>query len=246
MKINKNWFKSFFKKDFYNFDFIPQKRTLQEVDFIIKASGIKNGDRILDVPCGVGRHSLILANKGFFLTSVDFSKEYLSEAIKKAKRMKLKNIEFIRNDMRNIDFEGDFDLVINMFTSFGYFDDRDNFNFLKKVHRALKKDGKFIIDVKNGVFIRKNLSEKNWEIAGDVIELQEFVWIDKNTLKNTWHKIEDGKMKTRTFCLKMYDKKSLSKILKKAGFKVLKIYGGFDFSKVTDESKRIIAVCEKV
>jgi len=246
MKINKNWFKSFFKKDFYNFDFIPQKRTLKEVDFIIKASGIKNGDRILDVPCGVGRHSLLLAKKGFRVVSVDFSKEYLYDAIKQAKKLKLKNIEFIRNDMRNIDFEGDFDLVINMFTSFGYFDDRDNFNFLKKVHRALKKDGKFIIDVKNGVFIRKNLSEKNWEIAGDVIELQEFVWIDKNTLKNTWHKIEDGKMKTRTFCLKMYDKKSLSKILKKAGFKVLKIYGGFDFSKVTDESKRIIAVCEKV
>ena len=246
MRINKNWFKSFFKKDFYNFDFIPQKRTLQEVDFIIKASGIKNGDRILDVGCGVGRHSLILAKKGFFVVGVDFSKEYLSDAIKKAKKMKLINIEFIRKDMRKIDFKEEFDLVINMFTSFGYFDDKDNFTFLKKVHRALKKGGKFIIDVKNGVFIRENLSEKNWEIVGDVIELQEFVWIDKNTLKNTWHKIEDGEMKTRRFYLKMYDKKSLSKILKKAGFKVLKIYGGFDSSKVTDKSKRIIAICKKV
>jgi len=74
MKINKNWFKSFFKKDFYNFDSIPQKRTLQEVDFIIKASGIKNGDKILDLPCGVARHSLILAKKGFLLLVWIFQK----------------------------------------------------------------------------------------------------------------------------------------------------------------------------
>jgi hypothetical protein len=47
MRINKNWFKSFFKKDFYNFDFIPQKRTLQEVDFIIKESGIKNPNSLI-------------------------------------------------------------------------------------------------------------------------------------------------------------------------------------------------------
>jgi len=95
---------------------------------------------------------------------VDFSKEYLSDAIKKAKKMKLKNIEFIRKDMRKIDFKEEFDLVINMFTSFGYFDDKDNFTFLKKVRRALKKGGKFIIDVKNGVFIRENLSEKTGKL----------------------------------------------------------------------------------
>lgn len=243
--LHKNWFKSFFKNDFYNFDFIPKKRTSEEVDFIIKKSSIKKGDRILDLPCGAGRHSLMLARKGFDVTAVDYSKEYLKDALKNSKKIGLKNIIFLRKDMRKIEFKEEFNLVINMFTSFGYFDDEDNFNFLKKVYNSLKKGGKFIIDVKNGVFIRKNLTEKNWEIEGDAILLQKFIWLDKNTLKNIWHKIEDGKMKTRIFYLKIYDGKSLKNILTKAGFKAIKLYGGFDSSPLTNRSKRIIALCEK-
>jgi len=244
-KTNKEWFKSFFKKDFYNFDFIPKKRTQEEVSFIIKASGIKKGDKILDIPCGAARHSLELAKKKFDVTALDYSKEYLEDAVKKAQKTGLKNITFVRKDMRKIDFREEFDLAINMFTSFGYFDDKDNYLFLKKIYRSLKKGGVFIIDIKNGVFRKNNLSEKNWDIIGDAIELQELIWLNKTTLKNIWHKIENGEMKTRVFYLKVYDKKSLKKILQKAGFKVKKIYGDFDFSPIKKDSKRIIAVCKK-
>jgi ubiquinone/menaquinone biosynthesis C-methylase UbiE len=165
-KTNKEWFKSFFKKDFYNFDFIPKKRTQEEVSFIIKASGIKKGFKILDIPCGAARHSLELAKKKFDVTALDYSKEYLEDAVKKAQKTGLKNITFVRKDMRKIDFREEFDLAINMFTSFGYFDDKDNYLFLKKIYRSLKKGGVFIIDIKNGVFRKNNLSEKNWDIIG--------------------------------------------------------------------------------
>lgn len=64
-KVNPCWFKDFFRKDFYNFDFIPPEKTKEEVDFILRVSGIKKDARILDVPCGIGRHSILLSKKGY-------------------------------------------------------------------------------------------------------------------------------------------------------------------------------------
>lgn len=98
------------------------KNTPLEVDKIINLLNIKEGSKILDLCCGVGRHSIELAKRGFTVIGVDSNEEYLKMAIKKSKKEKV-NIEFIKDDMRNFYRENHFDIIINMFTSFGFFED---------------------------------------------------------------------------------------------------------------------------
>ncbi|MEF3280332.1 MAG: class I SAM-dependent methyltransferase [Elusimicrobiota bacterium] len=245
-KINFRWQKSFFTPDFFDFDFIPQKDTFKEVNFIIKSSKIGEGAKILDIPCGVGRHSIILASKGFNVVGVDFASHYLDQAKKTARKNNIKNIKFIKKDMRKINFNCDFDLVINMYTSFGYFNEKENFKFLKKIYKALKKNGLFILDIINGEYIKKRFKPKDWIIFGDgTVHLEETRFLKKNLIQSVWYKIKNSSIKRRSFVLRIYDKDSIKEILEKAGFKIVKFYGDFNGNRLTSFSKRIIILAEK-
>jgi SAM-dependent methyltransferase len=164
-----NWWKKVFDKDYLKtyVDIITPERTKQEINFILKfiKTKFKNKKiKILDLACGYGRHAIPLAQEGHFVIGVDYSSYFLKLAKREAKKLKLKNIKFIKKDMRKIDFGGKFDLIINMFTSFGYFENEDdNILVLKNVYQALKKNGYFILDLDNyHRRIKKFIKEGKW------------------------------------------------------------------------------------
>ena len=95
--------------------------TAEEIDQIVTLLGLEKGAKILDLCCGIGRHSLELARRGYSIVGVDLTEEYLAKARKQAESEGL-NIEFVRNDMRRFCQIESFDAVINMFTAFGYFE----------------------------------------------------------------------------------------------------------------------------
>src|SRR5262245_6068727 len=120
----KNWFEDFFHgvaNDLWR-KALPEMHTNAEVDFLEKQLGRKG--RVLDVPCGFGRHSLELARRGHRVTGVDLSVEFIAEAREAAKAAKLK-AEFKVGDMRRLQLDGGFDLACCLGNSFGYleFDD---------------------------------------------------------------------------------------------------------------------------
>ncbi|MCJ7496950.1 MAG: methyltransferase domain-containing protein [candidate division Zixibacteria bacterium] len=92
----------------------------REIDGVIRMLGLKPPKKILDLCCGYGRHLVELARKGFMVTGYDLSSYFLDRARKEAVRLKLK-VKLVRGDMRKIPFKKEFDAVINLFTSFGYF-----------------------------------------------------------------------------------------------------------------------------
>ena len=244
----KNWHRQFFKNYFYN----PAtpfsiKKAKSEVDFIIKKTGINKEWKILDLCCGPGRHSIIFAKRKYDITGIDFSPEYLNEARKKAKKLNLK-IKFIRKDMRNINFKDEFDLVLNLFTSFGYFiNEKDDLKVLKNINIALKKNGLLLIDILNGNFVRKNFRPRNWQIIEDgTYHLEETKLINngKDSI-NTWIRIKRGKTIKRIFFLRLYNKKRISQALLKMGFKPIKFWGNFKGKKLSDKTNRLIVLAKK-
>lgn len=256
-----DWWKSVFDQkylDIYSGE-LTLERTSQEVDFIIKSMSLKLEDEILDLACGQGRHSIELAKRGFRkITGLDYSQLLLQKAKKDANKGGM-SINFIRGDMHHLPFENKFDVVIMMFTAFGYFDDLENQQVLEQVSKALKKGGKFLLDVSNIQRIISRQTEQgerlansdtyrfkqNYEVSGMMIdEVSEF---DLETQIYQTHRQwkQDGVKKEYDFSLKHYTPKQLNLMLKKAGLKFIKLWGDYDEQEQTETSRKTIILAQK-
>lgn len=114
---------------------------------ILKKNRIREGGKILEIACGNGRICTGLARKGFKVTGIDISPLYIDDARIKAKNLKIKNIDYICGDIRSLDkhVKGKFDVVISIFTAIGYYDRKTDERIFKKVARALKPKGLFLV-----------------------------------------------------------------------------------------------------
>lgn len=148
----KEWWQTIFGDKYLTtyVDSFPQKRTELEVDFLTRVLRPKGG-KVLDLACGHGRHSIELAKKGYTVTGLDYSRHFL-RLVKERAREKGVRAVFRQGDMRKLSFKNEFNYIINMFTSFGYFKaEEDHAKVLRGVARALKKNGLFVMDFNNSL-----------------------------------------------------------------------------------------------
>ena len=156
-----NWFENWFDSKYYHI--LYKDRGVEEatmfIDNIIRKIKPNNKDFFLDLGCGAGRHSIYLNKKGFYVDGLDLSQKSLLQA----EKYKNKKLQFYQRDMRDFCFENKYNVIINLFTSFGYFeDDQDNKKVFNNIERSLKKNGYFIIDFFNSHKIIREL--KNHEL----------------------------------------------------------------------------------
>jgi len=140
--LNPTWFETFFDGlalDMWRSAVTPEQ-TEREAEFLFDALQLRAGMRALDVPCGNGRHAIVLARRGVRMTGVDISAVFLDEA-----RRNGPYIEFIHADMRCLP-AGPFDGVYCWGNSFGYFDRDGCEQFVCAVSRALKPGGRFVLE----------------------------------------------------------------------------------------------------
>ncbi len=250
MKVKKDWHKDFFKNSFYNpASPLAVKRAVGESAFIAKALRLKKGAKILDLCCGPGRHSVLLAKKGFEVTGLDFSREYLAEASARARKAGVK-VRLIRADMRKLKFNREFDAVINMFTSFGYFPGfGDDLNVLKGIKRALKPGGLFLLDMMNMDWLCANFKPKDWLLLEDgTYQLEEREWLGKKSrlLACRWIKIKPGKPpEERKLVLRQYNRRDISKALRKAGLRAVRFWGNLKGGRPGKGSNRLVVMAQK-
>jgi len=242
-----DWEKVFEVDDYlcFYYERLGGERREKEVNFIVKELNLTEPKKILDLACGYGRHANKLASLGHDVTGVDITKGFLEMAEKEAKEMSVK-VKYILKDMREVDFDSEFDCAISMSTAFGYFEDNENFEVLKNVSKALKKGGLFLLDITNRDFLIRNylpciVVEKGNDL---MIDIHEFNPIE-GRLYNRRSVFRNGAMKEKPFFVRQYAPTEIRDLLNKAGLKVLKMFGNYDSSPLDINSRRMIVIAEK-
>ena len=142
-----DWYKHFFTElpnEFWR-GAIPTEATEAEVDFLEQRLGLEPGSRIVDVPCGSGRHSLALARRGHLVTGVDISEEAIGYARRAAEEAGLA-VNLSVAEMRDIPRDGRFDAAVCLGNSFGYWNLADTRELVAAMAGALRPGGGLVID----------------------------------------------------------------------------------------------------
>ena len=155
MKKEKEWFEHWFDTPFYHilYDYRNDDEARHFMTNLVDKLELSKGDKILDLPCGKGRHALFLHEKGFTTTGADLSEN----SITYAKQFEKKGLNFDIHDMRN-PLKGSYDAIFNLFTSFGYFNqETTNIKVLKNFKSALRPGGHIVVDFLNLEKVIQNL-----------------------------------------------------------------------------------------
>lgn len=217
----------------------------QLIRLILGAIPLNDRARILDLACGTGRHSILLAKKNYDVTAVDLSENLLNIAKCEAADKNVK-INFIHSDIREFDSQEKFDLILNLFTSFGYFEtDEENLSILNKAYHLLNKSGYFVLDFLNAEYLSNNLASYTEEFFND-IKIEQFREIQNNRVNKKIILTNDKKSKEFYESVRLFNKIELENYLKNIGFDIFKTFGDFlgnDFEQFT--SPRLIMICRK-
>ena len=204
-------------------------RTPEEVMFLSRVLDLKPGARVLDVPCGNGRLAIPLAERGCSVTGVDITTALLREARSASEEANL-DLELVEADMRDLPWSGRFDGAFCFWGSFGYFDDGGNRRFLEAVHRALKTDGRFALDIPNvAETLLPKLELRSWSKAGGTLVLEERNYRHEEArIDCDWTLIADGVTETRTSSMRVYGFRELTLLFSEVGFEVCDAFSSLD------------------
>jgi ubiquinone/menaquinone biosynthesis C-methylase UbiE len=225
---------------------LTPERTAQEVSGVVAMLGLQPGARILDLCCGQGRHAVPLARAGYRVTGLDRSSYLLGQAQRAAQKANVP-VEWVRGDMRWLPWREQFDVCLNLFTAFGYFqDDAENQRVLHQVYEVLKPGGTFLLDVSNRDYYLLRLWPYSWRRHGQAFILEQTRFDPvacRFIMTFTW--VEEGRTESLTHSVRHYTTPELSNMVQDAGLLPVAIYGDFDGRKLDLDSKRLIVVAQK-
>lgn len=219
-----DWWTEFFEGPFSDLQLggIHEANAKGEVDELEKRLQLSRPMDILDAPCGTGRHSLELARRGHRVTGLDFNPKVIDRARDTATKEGLA-VEFRVQDLRQLDDEAKFDSAICHWGSFGYFDDADNANHLRRVSRALRSGGRFFLDVHvaETLFHKYRMQDWFWWGEGDerarVLEERHFN-CDSGRMESIWTFQKKGTETSHRISVRLYTYRELRTLLEQAGF----------------------------
>jgi SAM-dependent methyltransferase len=247
--VSSNWWQTFFSGMMVEswLQMIGEEQTKAEVDFIKKELGVSPPAKILDVPCGGGRHSVALAAAGYQMTGVDISSDFLKAARSTAVQRKL-SINWEQRDMRDLPWRQQFDGAFCFGNSFGYYDDAGNAEFLKAVAGVLKPGAKFLLDT--GCLtesIPSTFQDRNWYQIGDIKFLRNARYDPPSSrIETEYTIIRDGQTETKSALHRIFTYRELFALVKEGGFVDLQGYGGLNRESFALGSKRLLLVATKV
>ncbi|WP_372662420.1 class I SAM-dependent methyltransferase [Cohnella sp.] len=226
-----NWYEKSFGEDYL---IIYKHRDMHgaaaEVRKMIAWLKLPNHSHVLDLCCGMGRHALALVEAGYCVTGVDLSPILLMEARASDPN---NTIRWVQSDMRSLPcdetFNESFDAVVNLFTSFGYFEeDSEQLKVLKQIYQALKPGGQFIIDYMNASYTAKHLvlSSERTVDENSIIETRNIKdgFVTKEIVVQGPHR----KTSRYTERVKLYSLDKLTEMLNEVGLAIDAVYGNYD------------------
>lgn len=202
----------------------------------------------LDLCCGPGRHALQLARRGFAVVGVDRTVTYLESARERAADQGLE-IELVRADMREFRRREAFDCALNLFSSFGYFDDpADDLRVLRNLHDSLKPGGRLLMEMVGKEVLARGFEPRAWHRLG---ESEEYV-LEERSLRDGWDWIDtrwtvirEGRVRTVTSGIRIYSGAELAGALREAGFSSVRLYGSLDGTPYDLTAQRLVALAAR-
>ena len=248
-KKAKPWFVDLFDEDYLRtLPFLTPQATQAEAEFVINAMGLSPGAQVLDVGCGYGRHAMELAARGFHVVGLDLSTPLLVRGGEEAHRRGLQ-INFVRGDMRELDFEAQFDGAYCLFSTFGYFDDETNKKTVANIARALRPGGRLMIEILNRDYVIADLPTRVWwEGEGCVVlEEVELNYFSSRIQVNRSVVFDDGRQLEQEISVRAYSLHEVGKLMHAAGFRVLEVSGGYHTRGrfFGNQSRHIIVLAER-
>jgi SAM-dependent methyltransferase len=212
-----------------------------EAEAVIALTSPPPGGRVLDACCGVGRHSLEFARRGFAVTGVDLNPDYLDAAQNSAAAESL-DIQFLRQDILELTIPSAFDLIINMYISFGYFDkEDDNVRFLRSLRTHLAAGGKLLVETLGKEQTARNFKENEWYEENGVFVLARYaVTDDWSRLKNRWIIIDGDSRHDYTFSQRLYSAAEAKELFRLAGFSDAAVYGSLRGTPYDHEAESLV------
>lgn len=238
------WFAEWFDTPYYHT--LYKHRDFEEAEkFITNLLDYLNLDdhsTTLDLACGKGRHSVFLNKQGLEVTGVDLSKN----SIDAAKEYEKEGLDFDVHDMREVYKEGHYDVVFNLFTSFGYFErDEDNIKVLKSIKRMLKPQGTLVIDFMNAHKTINNLVAKEEKKIDDILFRIERNY-DGNHIFKYIQFNDEGKEFHFQERVQGITKENFIEMFASTGFEIQDTFGNFSLEPYDSEtSDRLIFICKK-
>ena len=241
-------FEAVFQVDDYLYfygDMLNEERTEVEVAALVRLLELDRPMQILDLACGFGRHTNRLAALGHRMTGVDLMPGFLEIARQDAQRRSVQ-VNYQPGDMRQIQYQAEFDRVLLAFTAFGYFEDEENLLVLQNVRRALKPGGLVIFDTQNRDTFLKGfvpcfVNEKEGNLMIDRITFD----TQTGRLYNRRIVIRDGVRRDKPFFVRMYNPTEIRAVVAEAGLEITKLLGDWEGNLVSAESRRMIVIARK-
>lgn len=236
-----------FDDDYLHFyeSVVSDERSDADVETVARLVSLGDGVRVLDVPCGEGRIAGRLEALGCDVVGVDNNAGFLRLARERHPR-----VDFREADMRRLDYGESFDVVVNWFTSFGYFDPATNDALLASFARALRPGGHLIVDLYNPARLRR-LVELAGGASASMIERGADLMVDRVTIDEEQGRgradrflVRDGRVRKVEFSIELVGADALVRRLLAAGFRRVHLFGagGAPFD---PEGPRLIARAER-
>ncbi|HET8815688.1 MAG TPA: class I SAM-dependent methyltransferase [Solirubrobacterales bacterium] len=241
-EIPQDWYATAF--DGMSAEMAWTERTGQEIDRALTMLRPEGGERILDLACGTGRHSLELVRRGFSVVGVEIGTELAQIARRDAEEQGLE-VEFIEGDLRELDFEEEFDIVLNLNDgAVGYFEtDEENHRTFEVISRALKPGGQNLVQVPNVLYARANLPQRSWIPSSGMVELVEHRWNKKDSYMEgamipvRFGEVLEGLDKRIEFRQRLYTVDELRGIYSSVGMTLERVFHGNGRPKEPTESQ---------
>ncbi len=240
MKNKTEWFQNWFDTPYYHL--LYDHRNEEEAEFfmrmLIQFLKLKNGDKVLDLPCGKGRHARFLNAQGFDVVGADLS----NNSINAAKIFENDKLKFRIHDMRD-PLIGRYNAIFNLFTSFGYFnEEKTNLNVLQHFKNALLPNGHIVIDFLNINKVKSELVPETTISKNDIyFNIKKYIENDF-LIKEISFEIQ-GEKHNYMEKLQCLDLKKMSDIAKSTNLKVKYVFGDYNLSAFDEqESDRLILI----
>jgi SAM-dependent methyltransferase len=230
---------------FFYQDVLGDERSDADAEVVARLLSLREGMRVLDVPCGEGRIAGRLARLGCEVVGVDGSELFLGLA-----RERYPGVRFAHGDMRELSYEGEFDAVVNWFTSFGYFDTATNDAVLARFARALRPGGRLLLELHNPARLAR-IVELTGGVTAALVERDGNLMVDRVTYdadEGRSHTerfiVRPGSVRKLEFSLEQVPAAELEQRLRSAGFRDVELFGR-DGAPFDPNGPRLIAVAQR-